>query len=221
MKKQLLFIITAALYVFTACNNNLSAPAVTDISITPSENAIVLKEGANCQIIAKALPENAADKTLGFSSNDDTIVSVTSAGLVTAKAVGSAAITVNTVNSIQKTIRVIITAQPISPAGIVLESGENSVSIQKGSTHQIRAAVVPENATDKKLIFSSTNSTIAAVDTNGLITGKNIGSASITIKTANGKEQTVSVTVTPAPIAVSKITLSPDMPITLEKGYTQ
>ena len=63
-----------------------------------------------------------------------------------------------------------------------------------------RATVYPSNASNKKCTWSSSNTSVATVDSNGKVTAKKAGTATITVKTSNGKTATCKVTVNlPAP----------------------
>lgn len=72
-----------------------------------------------------------------------------------------------------------------------------SASVAVNGTTQLTATVLPSNATNKSVTWSTSNSTIATVSTSGLVTGKAAGSATITVKTVDGnKTATSAITVT-------------------------
>ena len=75
--------------------------------------------------------------------------------------------------------------KPIEPTGISLDKESYDLIITKTGT--MVATVSPSNATDKTVIWSSSDESIVTVDNTGKITGKGIGSATITVKTTNGK----------------------------------
>lgn len=64
---------------------------------------------------------------------------------------------------------------------------QNTVILPAGTQSAIKATIIPENATDKTLIWESTNPTVADIDNNGIVTAKSAGPAIITVKSANGK----------------------------------
>ena len=75
---------------------------------------------------------------------------------------------------------------------------KTSLSTETGKSETLTAIVLPDNATDKSVTWSSSNTSIATVDNNGKVTAKNAGSATITC-TANdgsGVQATCAVTVT-------------------------
>ncbi len=99
-------------------------------------------------------------------------------------------------------------AKPDIPAAVQvinIDSGDSTVSIAKLTTRQLQVSVLPENAENKTLTYSSQNDGIASVDNNGLITAKTEGETVITIKAASGVQKTINVTVTPEPVSVEDI----------------
>ncbi|HEY9044975.1 MAG TPA: Ig-like domain-containing protein [Ohtaekwangia sp.] len=83
-----------------------------------------------------------------------------------------------------------VTSVSVSPA---------TVSLSAGLTQQLTATVVPSNATNQNVSWSSSNSAIATVNASGLVTAIAAGSATITVTTQDGnKTATTSVTVTPS-----------------------
>ena len=63
---------------------------------------------------------------------------------------------------------------------------EHSVNLKQGETFQLIATVQPDNATNKKVIWSSSNETIASVSQDGLVTVNSAGEANITVTTEDG-----------------------------------
>ena len=107
---------------------------------------------------------------------------------------------------------------PVAPSAISVASDATSVSIVKGDTYRLQAKVFPENAANKRLSFSSSAEEIASVNPDGEITAKKAGIAVITIRTANGIQKTISVTVTPEPVAVTGIEFEAAPPASLTIG---
>ena len=97
--------------------------------------------------------------------------------------------------------------QYIPQAGVSLTPA--SITLGVGGTRLIAATVTPENATDKSVLWSSSDARYATVDVNGLVTAIAVGQAVITAQTKEGGfTDTCAVTVT-APIPVTGVTLSP------------
>jgi len=214
--KTKLFIFAAFAALLLASCKDLAEPEnprilVTDISITNPANPFPLVKGTTYQIKATVLPENASDKKISYSSNTPTIADVDAKGLITANAVGTATITLKAAN-VSKTITVTVTAVRINVIEVSVSSADEKISIVKGRTHQLSAAVKPDNATDKTLTYSSRDTNVATVNANGLIAAKTAGNTTLTIKAADGVSKTINVTVTEAEIPVTSIVFEPPLP---------
>ena len=215
MKTKLFIFAAFAALVLASCKD-LAEPEnprvlVTDISITNPANPFSLVKGTTYQIKAAVLPENASDKKISYSSNTPTIADVDAKGLITANAVGTATITLKAAN-VSKTITVTVSAVRINVTAVSVSSADENISIVKGRTHQLSAAVKPDNATDKTLTYFSSDANTASVDANGLITAKNASNTTLTIKAADGVSKTINVTVTDSEVAVTDIEFAPALP---------
>ncbi|MDR1567530.1 MAG: Ig-like domain-containing protein, partial [Streptococcaceae bacterium] len=72
-----------------------------------------------------------------------------------------------------------------------------TATIELGSTSQLTATVLPSNATNKALSYTTSDTSVATVDSSGKVTAKKVGTATITVKTSDGaKTATTKVTVT-------------------------
>ena len=86
----------------------------------------------------------------------------------------------------------------VVPTSVALN--KTTLTLDIGKTSNLRATVYPSNAANKKCTWSSSNTSVATVDGNGKVTAKKAGTATITVKTSNGKTATCKVTVNlPAP----------------------
>lgn len=81
----------------------------------------------------------------------------------------------------------------IKATGVIFD--KTDISIYKGYSETITATVVPENATDKEITWSSADETIAIVDQNGVVTAKGAGTTEIIAETKNGIQATCTVSV--------------------------
>lgn len=168
-------------------------------SITLSESAISVRTGESRQLSATVKPDNTTVKTVEWTSSAPEIAAVDENGLVTAISSGNAVITAKTENGLEATCSVLV---PVEVSEVILNKTEAAVSV--GRTVQLTVSVLPENATDKKVNWTSSDSSIAEVDSDGLVTGVSKGSAVITATTANGKQASCTVTVS---VPVETVTL--------------
>ena len=104
---------------------------------------------------------------------------------------------------------------PVAATGVTLN--KNTLTLEIGGMATLTATVSPENATDKTVTWESDKTNIATVDNTGKVTAIKDGTAVITVKTANGKTATCTVTVNAAVIPVTGVTLN-KTEITLEIG---
>lgn len=136
-----------------------------------------------------------------YSSSDESVLSVTSTGVLEAKKEGTAVISVRTYNNVvvEKTITVGVPVSTISfNQRTTLGVGEK-VDISKD------VEIKPENATNKNLKYESSKPSVATIDENGKITGIKQGEATITItaKDGSGVKNNFKVYVEDAPTKVS------------------
>ena len=166
---------------------------VSNISFNKTDVSIL--KGRTEKLIVDFSPRNATNKKLTWSSNNSNVVSVDSNGNIIGKSIGVATITAIS-NDGKKiaTCNVTVTDSKIDIVSISLD--KTKVSIDKGDTTKLKATINPRGATNETLIWTSSNSNIVSVDTNGNITGRNIGTATITVSSNNGKKATSVVTVT-------------------------
>ena len=190
--------------------------AVTAIEFEPAlpDNLLPINVGKTCSLHAKVQPENATDKNLTYSSADATIASVNDKGEVTAHRIGETKITMKASNGVSKEITVKVTVEHIPVTGIALSSGETDIFVENGNTRYIRAHVVPDNATNPRLLYTSNDSEIASISDEGLISTHSVGQATITMIAADNPalSKQVKLTVTPAIVRVTSIEFNPPLP---------
>lgn len=159
---------------------NLSA---VELDVNPAKNR------DSFQIDAQVLPSELADNKKGvtYESNDANTADVSLEGLVTAKKAGTAVITVtSTENSaVKATLNVTVndtTSDVIEVSDIQVDNNQLELDINSDIlTYQLNPKVLPDNATNKYLMYSIDNDNIAKIDNLGNITIKNTGNATITI----------------------------------------
>ena len=108
--------------------------------------------------------------------------------------------------------------QNVPVTSISLEPDETPISLVNGTHRQITVHVIPKNATNKKLAYTSNDLNIASIDDKGLITANAVGNTNITIKAADGISKTVNLTVTADPVPVTSIVIEGTTPASLFIG---
>ena len=188
----------------TLANGKTVTCAVTVIvpieSIEINKTSTTLNKNDTETLSVTINPEDTSeDTTVTWSSNDETVATVDSTGKVTAKKAGTATITA-TVGAFSKncavTVVVPIESVTISDADFTLNRGENKT---------VSATVNPSDTTeDRTIAWTSSDDSVATVDSNGKVIAVGAGDATITA-TAGGKSDTVDVTVV-VPITEFKAT---------------
>jgi len=190
---------TSAIGTFSwtqSSNCSTSNVAVTGVTLAPS--TVTLSVGSTQQLTPTVTPANATNKTVSYSSNNTGVATVNSSGLVTAVASGSATITVTTQDG-AKTAVSAITVNNSNVAVTSVSLSPSTASLTVGGTQQLTPTVLPSNATNKSVSYSSNNTGVATVNSSGLVTAVSNGTATITVTTADGnKTSTCAVTVSTA-----------------------
>lgn len=182
--------------------------------VTASPSSITLKEGESASVNASVVPANAIPTELQYSSSDSTVASVDNYGTVTAKKAGTAVITITEPMSKSiATVSVTVESKEILPEGINLSN--TSLSLKVGDSAYLKGTIIPENATNKEITWTSSSPSVATVSNTGEVYAKGAGEATVTATTANGKKASCNVTVIGYP---TKITLNTDSVIYLEVG---
>lgn len=159
-------------------------------------------------LTATITPDDATDKSVTWSSDKPEVATVDDKGVVTALTEGEAKITVTTTDGRKTaTCTVTITSDWTSVTGV--ELNESTIAIVIDETKTLVATITPDDATDKSVLWSSSQPEVASVDKNGKVTGLKEGKAVITATTTDkGKTATCTVTVTPDKPTVTGVTLN-------------
>ena len=192
--------------------------------VTLNAQNLTLNMGETSTLEATIIPDNATNKNVTWISENENIASVDN-GVVTAIGEGETTITVITEDG-EKTATCNITVLPNEdPEEIPVEEitlNTQNVTLEIGETSTLEATIIPDNATNKNVTWTSENENIASVD-NGVVTAIGEGETTITVATEDG-EKTAKCVVTviepgPEEIHVEKVELNLQ-DISLEIGET-
>lgn len=154
--------------------------SVEGLRITTDSDTVAL--GKTLQLNAVITPENAANKTLTWTSSDSSIASVSSAGKVTGIKDGKVTITAAATDGsgISATIKLTIgNPPPIPVSSITLDCTKIEDYTNAACGYELSATVLPEDADDLTVRWSSTNTDVATVDQTGFVTLVGPGTAQI------------------------------------------
>ncbi|MCF0074923.1 Ig-like domain-containing protein [Dyadobacter sp. CY261] len=161
---------------------------VVSVAVTPAADSVIV--GFTKQLKATLTPAYPSNSAVSWSSSDAGIATVSASGLVTGVAPGIAAITVTTQDG-GKTAQSSIKVTPVIGAtGVVLDS---AIIIGLGTSRNLTATVLPANATNKKVSWASSDTTVAKINSSGLVTGLKLGSTTITVTTEDGAKTATSL----------------------------
>ena len=159
-------------------------------SITLDKTTATLKAGETVTLTATVSPSDATDKTVTWSTSDANIATVKD-GVVTAVKVGAATITAMAGD---KSATCEITVEPTKVSSITLNATNKTLLVNM--EFKLTATIYPDNATNKNIVWSSSDSSIATVDAEGNVKAVAEGTAAITAKSEDGNcTATCSITV--------------------------
>ena len=172
-------------------------------SVELNETSIDLAVGGTFSLIATINPSNATNTMKTWSSSDESVATVSKSGYVIAIGAGTAEITVTTADG-GKTATCTVTVRRIDVESVTI-SGSTHTLYMNG-TLTLTATVLPANATDGTVTWISSNTAVATVDENGVVTPVGVGETTITA-TADGVNST-GWTVTVENVPVESVTLN-------------
>ena len=186
----------------TTVSGNLTATCTLTItvsvaSVTISPTAFTVNTGSIKQLMATVLPSNATNKSVTWSSANTAIATVNSLGVVTGVSAGSTIIRVQTLDGgFTATSNATVT---IGVQNIMLHT--RTITLSKGATFQAIATIMPSNATNKTVTWSSAIASIATVSNSGLITAVGNGTGVISCFTQDGNKTASIIVRVTTPVA--------------------
>ena len=190
-------------------------PTIHVTSVNISNTSLNLTVGQTYTLSASVNPSNATDQGIIWEAENSSIASVNSSGVVTAVGAGTAKIwaEAHENSSIYNTCTVTVSA--IRVTGVTLN--KSTLNLDISETETLIATVLPSNAGDKSVSWSSSNTAVAIVNSNGLVNPVGNGTCIITVTTNDGgftASCTVTITTKITGIKLDRTS------ITIEKGDT-
>lgn len=162
-----------------------SVVKVAGVKLTPT-SYVFDNVGKTWDFVPVIEPTNATNTSVTWNSDNPSIVSVNGEGAVTAHAVGTATVTVTTDDGgFTATCSITVNggAQVVAVTGVSLS--DTAKTINKGETFILTATVQPENATNKNVKWTTSNSSVVSVSS-GKVTALAAGTATVTASTEEG-----------------------------------
>ncbi len=180
--------LTKGTTTITVTTEDGNKTATCEVTVTQPVTGVTLDRstldlqpsGAPVTLVATVNPANADNKTVTWSSSAPGVATVVD-GVVTPVSVGTTTITVTTEDGGKTATCAVTVGRPVT--GVTLS--QSTLSMYVGGTKTLTAAVIPSDATNQGITWSSDNTAVATV-AGGVITGVSKGSAIITVTAADG-----------------------------------
>ena len=213
MKRLLYFIVLATIAISSVLSCQQEPEEIRVSSISLSKSTLELTVGDQVSLDVTISPDNATNKKISWSSSKESVATVTPEGIVEAVSAGTAFITATSEDSgVNAKCEIIVKEKVINVTGIALN--KTSLPLTEGEEFTLEATVTPDNATNKRVTWTSNNEAVATVSAEGVVKAIKAGTANITASSKDSgvnakceitvKEKVISVT----GIALSKTTLS-------------
>ncbi|MFH6602414.1 Ig-like domain-containing protein [Maribacter algicola] len=195
-----------------------NGPPIIKVSgVDLDQDSITIVEGGTQSLTATVTPSDATDQTVDWVSADLSIATVDNTGTVTGVSEGTTTVTVTTTDGgFSDSVTILVEAATVPVTG--LDIAPETLSIREGDVKSLIATIIPVDATDQTIDWSSSDTDIAIVDSSGRVTGILAGTATITGKTSDGGfTDTTTVVVEPALVPVTGVGLDPSS-LTVSEG---
>ncbi len=163
---------------------------VASVSLNLGDTTIARTQ--KVKLIPSIAPATASNKNVKWSTSNKKVATVSSSGVVTGKAGGTAVITCTAQDGSRVSASCTVNVTPIYTTGIKISKAALTVKLNK--TASLKATVMPRNTDFKTVTWASSDSSIVTVDAKGKLKGIAPGTAVITATASGG--QTASCTVT-------------------------
>lgn len=173
--------------IVTASELNLTSSLIVSVLPVQATSIKLVGEiyetivGQSFTLTYKIEPENTTNKTVSWKSSDENIATVSNAGIVTPLSDGEVTITVSLGDLKDERY---IKINPINVSGITLN--ETSKEIEVLESFQLVATIIPTNAKNKNIYWTSSDESIAIVDNIGNVSTKKVGNTIITATSGDG-----------------------------------
>jgi len=189
--------------------NNFSSggsATVSSVTVSPSSVTLNLQGTTSTQLAATVVGTNNPSQAVEWSSSNANVATVNTSGVVTAVGTGSVTITATSVADSTKKGTCTVSVQNTTVAVSSVSLNKNATTLYVGGNETLVETILPSNATNKEVSWTSSNSSVCTVS-NGVIHARDEGTATITVTTDDGdKTASCAVTVEAAPSSITAST---------------
>ena len=189
-------------------------------SLKPSANNLTILAGNEADIASMISvdPENATEKGLLFTSEDESIAVIDQTGKLTGIKAGKVNVIITSAENTEapKSTKIAVS---VNQAVGSIELNVNEFDVGRDNKYKLETTISPEDATDKSLLWESEDPTIATVSRDGTVTGVGTGTTTIKCTANDGSGISASANVTVI-TAIKKLTLN-SKELIITKGNTE
>lgn len=207
-KLKRLLVLSLGIFALNACSSDSDAVdenktiLVTSVIINGSD----ITDGQAKQFTTVVLPNNATNRTVTWSVSDESIALISDKGILTPLDNGTVQISAtandNSGLSAQKTIKISGVAGPVVLVESISVSGSD---ITDGQPKQFSVSVLPNDATNKVIVWSVSDTSIAEINSEGLLTPKKNGTVSVIATATDGSGKLGSLSITISGIVLTNL----------------
>ena len=174
------------------CNVTVQEKKIPVTGVSLDKTSLTLAKGEKHTLSVNVTPADASNKKVNWSSSNESVANVSSMGEVTAVSVGTATITATTEDGEKTATCTVTVVIPVESVSL----NKTSLIMNVDEKQTLSATVKPSDATNQNISWSSSNESVATVNSSGEVTARTPGSATITVTTEDGsKTATCNVTV--------------------------
>ena len=173
----------------TARTQDMGLTATVAVTVTTPVQGVVLNQpivtvnvGRTFQAIATTVPATASNQNVTWSTSSPSIATVSQSGLITGISNGTAVISVLTQEGNRRANMTVRVTTPVTSVAVI----PATIRLPRGQSSRLLTTVQPPNASNTTVTWTSSNNNVATVTTRGVVRGANVGTATITARTADG-----------------------------------
>lgn len=185
-----------------SCTVTVVKPPVSSVTLDQAAMTIFTDNTNGVQLSAVLSPEDPDNTALTWSSSNASAANVSAGGVVSPVGVGTAIITATSASNPNASASCTVTVRRPPVTSVSLDGSSASVYIDNAAGLQLHPTVLPADAEDPSLVWTSSNEVIATVDGNGLVIPANIGTTTVTARSVSNPNVSASceITVTYPPV---------------------
>ena len=134
--------------------------------------------GGTSQLTCEFTPTNATNKNVTWTSSDESVATVSESGLVTGVGAGSATITATSADG-NKSAEMTVTVSAVPVTGISIVDAPQTLKV--GESYTLESVITPANATTHTVIWTSSNTDVISVSSQGVVTAHSVSEDPVTI----------------------------------------